>query len=105
MQSLTDILPLVLSEYCSCESYPYYANYILLVKIATAMSCYSCTQEHLKQLEFDILAHNTAFISLYPNNNPEFATITPKLHALIHLPSQIRLFGPPRYFWCFCYES
>ncbi|KAK4007440.1 hypothetical protein OUZ56_012597 [Daphnia magna] len=31
--------------------------------------------------------------------------ITPKLHTLLHFPSQIRLFGPPRYSWCFRYES
>ena len=59
----------------------------------------------LKFLEFDILVHNTTFISLYPNNNVDFPTITPKLHALIYLPSQIRLYGPARYFWCVRYES
>ncbi len=105
MQSLTDILPFVLSEYCSCESNPYYANYMLLVRIAASVCCFSFTEEKLKLLEFDILVHNTTFISLYPNNNVDFPTITPKLHALIHLPNQIRLFGPARYFWCFRYES
>lgn len=105
MQSLTDILPLVLSDFCSCETNEYYCNYILLVRIAASVSCYTLTESNLRLMEYDILAHNAAFISLYPNKNKEYATITPKLHAIIHLPQQIRMFGPARYFWCFRYES
>ena len=47
-----------------------------------------------------IETHNKVYLKLYPNQS-----ITPKLHALLHLVDQIRLFGPLRYSWCFRYES
>ena len=105
MLCLSIILPLVLSEYVSSSNNPYYANYLLLIRISAALMCYSFTEKDLELLQFEILCHNAAFIKLYPNKNSDFATITPKLHSLIHIPTQIKLFGPLRYFWCFRYES
>lgn len=61
-------------------------------------------QKHLKILQFDIETHNRNYISLYPKSDGS-RILTPKFHALLHLPSQIRLFGPPRDYWCFRYES
>jgi hypothetical protein len=49
--------------------------------------------------------HNRNHVLLYPKDVDSVSkAITPKLHTLLHFPSQIRLFGPPRYSWCFRYE-
>jgi len=104
MQALITILPLILAEYCSCENDPHYANFVLLIQIAASLQCYSFGESDLDLLAYLIHLHNSAFVLLYPAtlNNP---SITPKLHALIHLVYQIRLFGAPRFAWAFSYES
>lgn len=103
MQCLITILPLVLGEYCSSENHPHFSNFILLIRIAASLQCYSFSERDLDELSFLIRCHNSSFVLLYPSSNGP--SITPKLHALLHLPNQIRLFGPPRYSWAFRYES
>ncbi len=105
MSSLSDVLPLILSQNCSSETNAYYANYLLLLEIVSSLKCYSFSETDLVLLETNIQTHNTAFVSLYSNRVESGSIITPKLHALIHLPQQIRMFGPPRYFSCYRYES
>eukprot|EP00733_Pompholyxophrys_punicea_P000262 Pompholyxophrys_punicea_v1_NODE_57_length_4146_cov_6.766521.p1 type:complete len:334 gc:universal NODE_57_length_4146_cov_6.766521:2851-3852(+) len=51
-------------------------------------------------LQSDIEEHHTLFCRLYPHNN-----ITPKLHYYVHLPSQIRMYGPLRFIWCMRFEA
>lgn len=104
MQALITILPLILVEYCSCENDPYYANFILLVQIAASLQCYSFCESDLDILAYLINLHNSAFVLLYPSTL-NIPSITPKLHALLHLVYQIRLFGAPRFAWAFSYES
>ena len=100
--SLSIILSLILGKYYSIEDNPLDANFILLMKITSSLQCYSSTDQNLAVLQFDIINHNLAFKYLYPNSKGN--TITPKLHSLLHFPSQIRLYGPPRYSRCFRYE-
>ncbi len=104
MQSLIVLLPLILSEYCSCENNRYYANFILLVRITASLQCYSFSEDDLNDLTFLIKVHNSSFVILYPSLS-DWPSITPKLHALLHLVRQIRLFGAPRYSWAFSYEA
>ena len=100
MSALTTVLPIILGEYCSVHENPYYANYILLLEIAAALQAYGHCDRNLSLLESNIHYHNHSFSVLYPK-----CPITPKLHALLHVVDQIRLFGPPRYSWTFRYES
>jgi hypothetical protein len=100
MSSLATVLPIVLGEYCSVEDNAYYANFILLLQITASLLAYGHTEFDLNFLESNIHYHNLSFSKLYPQ-----CPITPKLHALLHVVEQIRLFGPPRYSWCFRYES
>lgn len=102
MSSLATVLPLFLGDILSSESDPRYENFLLLLEIIASLQCYTFTHEEINCLQFDIETHNMNYVKLYPNPN---GAITPKLHALLHLPSQIRAFGPPRYAWCFRYES
>jgi hypothetical protein len=67
-----------------------------------SLQCYSFTERELSKLERNIEIHNSIFLELYQTTG---ATITPKMHSLLHFPNQIRQFGAPRYCWCFRYES
>ncbi len=48
----------------------------------------------------NISRYRIRFAELYPTT-----LCTPKLHYLIHLPEQLRKFGPLRHQWCMRYES
>lgn len=107
MSCLSSILPLYIGQYCSVEKNPFYANFILLLEISASLQCHSFNESDLIELENKIHVHNTAFASLYRRTEDDGShhIVTPKLHALLHLPRQIRMFGCPRYSWCFRYES
>lgn len=115
MSSLAMCLPIVLAEFVSSDTNPYYANLLLLFEIVSSLQCYSFSEKQLTILEKNIEIHNVNHVLLYPkvnvriiaaaNNAPVNNAITPKLHSLIHFPDQIRQFGAPRYSWCFRYES
>ena len=107
MSCLAEILPLFIGNYCSVNDDPYYANFILLLEICASLKCYSFTERNLIELENDIERHNVGFSVLYRKSTAGEAgqTITPKLHSLLHMVRQIRLFGAPRYAWCYRYES
>jgi hypothetical protein len=47
-----------------------------------------------------IAIHHKVFRECYSSVN-----ITPKLHYLIHIPEQIRRFGPPVRYWCMRMEA
>ncbi len=102
LMCLAMCLPLVLSKFVNCENNHNYANFILLLEILSSLQCYSFTELELSKLERNIALHNSIFLQLY---KAEGKSITPKLHSLLHFPNQIRLFGSPRYCWCFRYES
>ena len=105
MMSFSMCLPIVLADFVSIDN-PYFANYLLLLEIISSLQCYSFQDKDLVLLATNIEMHNRNHVLLYPTNvDSASKAITPKLHTLIHFPSQIRLFGPPRYSWCFRYES
>ncbi len=67
---------------------------------AAKLHCRSCLIDRgdIELIYFHVL--------LYPKNPDESGkTITPKLHSLLHLANQIRMFGALRNSWCFRYES
>lgn len=57
-------------------------------------------ESSIEYLETQITAFLRLFVTVYPQ-----ATVTPKLHFLVHYPRYIRLFGPPRNFWCMRFEA
>lgn len=103
MASLCIALPLVLREFVSEVDNVHYANFLLLLKINSSLQCYSFTESQIRTLESDIYFHNSSFVCLYGSVDKN--VVTPKLHALTHFPNLIRQFGPPRYYWCYRYES
>ena len=109
MSSDSTALALVSGEFVSADD-PRYSNFLLLLEIMASLQCYSFSQNDLISLAKNIQIHNKNHVILYPkrinDTDGESAakSITPKLHSLLHFPNQIRLFGSPRYSWCFRYE-
>jgi len=68
-----------------------------IVQLCTAHRVDELTVAHLEHL---IFAHNSVFTTLYPD-----ASYIPKLHFLVHVPSQIRRFGPARNLWAMRMEA
>ena len=73
------------------------------MEILACSQGYSFLEDCLIQLASNIKVHTVAFLLLYKKK--EGNTITPKLHALLHLPRQIKMFGPLRYTSCWRYEA
>jgi hypothetical protein len=42
---------------------------MFLIRISSTLTCYSFTEDYIRILQFDILCHQTAFVTLYPNKN------------------------------------
>ncbi len=105
MGSVAIALAVVLAEFVSSDD-PHYANFLLLLEITASLQCYSFSEKDLTILEKNIEIHNINHVLLYPKNRDESGkAITPKLHSLLHLANQIRMFGALRNSWCFRYES
>lgn len=103
--SLCTVLPIVLSKFVNFRENRFYSNFLLLLEIAANAQSYWFTENDIEMLSMMISSHNRSYVKLYPKDTESETTITPKLHALLHLPFQIRLLGPPRYAWCYRYES
>lgn len=103
MSSLSVCLGIVLGDYVNSDENPFFAQFLLLLEIIASLQCYSFNENDLLLLECNIERHNRNHVTLYPKSTG--SAITPKLHSMIHIPNQIRQFGPPRYYWCFRYES
>jgi hypothetical protein len=105
MGSVAIALAVVLAEFVSSDD-PHYENFLLLLEIPVSLQCYSFSEKYLTVLEKNIEIYNTNHVLLYPKNPDESRkAITPKLHSLLHLTNQIRMFGALRNSWCFRYES
>ena len=58
--------------------------FILLLKITSICSAYEIEKEHIPVLRLLIAEHHTLFREVYPD-----ASIIPKMHYMVHYPSQI----------------
>lgn len=99
MLTLCMVLPFVAGVKVP-ESDHRWQNFIRLVQItilATSPCCDHTTAGQLSQLIFD---HNSNFGRLYPK-----VSIIPKMHYLIHLPLQMKNYGPLRNHWCMRFEG
>jgi len=80
-----------------CEKW---INFLRLLQITFLATCPAVTVEtagHLSQL---VATHHTLFTKHYPK-----ASVTPKMHYLVHLPNQLLRFGPLRNHWCLRFEA
>lgn len=75
-------------------------NFLRLVQcllLSTSPYCSDMTPSLLEQLLYD---HHMEFFRLYPK-----ASILPKMHYALHLPTQMKLYGPCRFHWCMRFEA
>ena len=75
-------------------------NYLHLLQIQQLVTCpvsFSTTGNSLTIL---IAKHNKTFQQIYPQNS-----YIPKLLFMVHLPDQLRQFGPLRHQWCMQMEA
>ena len=77
-----------------------WGNFLRLIKIMLLSISPSVTRETASIIELMISIHHTKFRHLYPK-----AAVTPKMHFMVHLPSQMRLYGPQRSAWCMRFEA
>ena len=105
MASVAMCLGVVLGDFVNSDQYPHFAHFLQLLEIISSLQCYFFTEEDLHFLECNIERDISNHVLLYPKISGAGSTISPKLHSLIHFANQIRLLGPPRYAWCFRFES
>jgi hypothetical protein len=91
-------LPLFVSQFI-CHHSEHWKSYIMLLQISQILTSPFITSAMEVRLTDLIEKHHRLFCTLYPQS------ITPKLHFLIHLPQQMKDFGPSRHHWCFRMES
>ena len=99
MFTLCLILPYILAGKIP-ENNEIWLNFMRLVQItllATSPSGTGTTASVLSQLICD---HHQNFISLFPR-----ASVIPKMHYMVHLPSQLLKYGPLRHHWCMRFEA
>lgn len=91
-------LPLLIADRIPVN-HPHWLSLIELFQIMQYLMCPFFTDLACLRLKQLISSHHVHFAALYPNN------VIPKLHFLVHLPQQIRDFGPSRHHACFRMES
>lgn len=79
---------------------PYCESFLLLCVIVQLLISPVMSPEALADVEVVIARHNEIFVRLY---GPD--AFRPKLHMLLHIPSQIRRFGPSHHHWTMRFES
>ncbi|KAJ1524623.1 hypothetical protein ONE63_011107 [Megalurothrips usitatus] len=73
--------------------------YILRLNLLDLQMSEEFSLDDVQRLRKIIALHHLHFQRLYPNS------LIPKHHYEIHIPTQILLFGPPRFYWCFRFEA
>lgn len=96
---LSHCIPLALGEFIP-ENDEKWLNFIRLTQMQQLCTSPVATHATSACLEILVARHNAKYQQLYPD-----ASYPPKLHYLVHLPNQIRTFGPARNQWCMRMEA
>jgi len=75
-------------------------NFIRLLMVQQLCTSPVVTAATVYSLRLLVARHNHFFLEAYPD-----VSATPKMHYLVHLPSQIENFGPLRNHWCMRMEA
>lgn len=82
------------------EGDEHWLNIVRLQQIVQLCTSHRADDLTVAQLEHLIKTHNSHFTYLYPQ-----ASYIPKLHFLVHIPSQIHRFGPAKNLWAMRMEA
>lgn len=75
-------------------------NFLRLIQILFIATAPYCSRESASLLQILIAEHHNEFRRLYPRQS-----FIPKMHYMVHLPSQMLLYGPTRNHWCMRFEG
>ena len=75
-------------------------NFIRLLQIQQLSTSPIALDTTVECLTIVVARHNVSYKEIYPDQS-----FIPKLHYLVHLPEQIRKFGPCRNHWCLRMEA
>ena len=99
MWLLSSILPLILDGQVAISD-PHWINFLSLLEIMCISFSHQVAYSSVINLKHLIKEHLTLFKKIYPN-----ARILPKQHYLVHLPTQILMFGPLIRSWAMWFEA
>jgi hypothetical protein len=99
IMTLVVILPYIVAEKVP-EEETKWQNFLRLIQIMLLSTSPCCTKTTAAILTQLIIDHHKTFVHLYPN-----ASIIPKMHYCVHLPTQLLQFGPLRNQWCLRFEA
>ena len=83
------------------KAHPAWASWLKLVELFTLCVQHELEVSDIQRIDDLQVEHSELF-----DRVPEYAGLKrPKHHFLAHLATDIWLFGPPRGYWCFGFES
>ncbi len=78
----------------------HYLNYLQVSEITRAIYDDNFTQDKINSLRNNIKCYLSEFLNLYPHKK-----LTPKQHFLLHYPTAVENWGPPRFYTTMRFES
>ena len=99
MLTICHVLPFIIGNKVP-ENERNWMNALRLIQIIIFSTSTYCSNDTIIFLQTLIAEYLTNFKFLYPK-----ASFIPKMHYMIHLPSQMRAYGPLRHQWCMRFEG
>lgn len=91
-------------QFCLCDLIPedssHYKSLCILLKISSMATAREISLDTVDYMRVLIEEHHVLFRTLYPD-----ASILPKMHYMVHYPSQVYRFGPLVTTWTMRYEA
>ena len=99
MITLFRTLPIIIGRKIPNEN-PYWKNTLRLMQIVLFSTSSYCSKDTILYLRLLIAEYLYTFRSLYPKTS-----VIPKMHYMVHLPTQMAMYGPLRNHWCMRFEG
>lgn len=99
MWLFAQILPFILADKVHGDD-PHWKHFLSVLEIMGICFAHKVTLNSVINLKRLVQDHLTSFKNVYPN-----ARILPKQHYLVHLPTQMMMFGPLIRTWCMRFEA
>ena len=99
MLTLVHTLPIIIGHKIP-NGDAYWINTLRLIQIVIFCTSFYCTRDTAMYLQNLIAEYLYNFKSLHPK-----ASFIPKMHYMVHLPSQMLMYGPLRHHWCMRFEG
>ena len=99
MLTLVQTLPIIIGHRLPRDDI-YWINTLRLIQIVLFCTSSYCSRDTAMQLRILIAEYLHNFKHLYP-----MASFIPKMHYMVHFPTQMLLYGPLRHHWCMRFEG